>query len=98
MNNYYYWFAVVIVAIIFGRLLLWNVFKDIKQAKPEERPRKIKIYSGILVACLLLYTGLRMFAADPLSELYMKMAGIEPQPAITDTTEDIFGQATGPVT
>ena len=72
MNNYY--FLLIVVALIFG-YIAWLVYKDIKEAAGEKRQKKILVYAGIFVACLLVYFSLRIFAKEPLSDLYYWLGG-----------------------
>jgi hypothetical protein len=66
----------IVVALIFGNLL-WQVVKDIRQAEGEQKTKKIWIYSGICAGCFIFYAGLRIFAKEPLSDLYFWLSGIK---------------------
>ena len=61
--------------LIFG-YLFWNVFKDIKNADGEKRPKKFLIYGGILAACVILFLVLRVYCSEQMDWLYQKMSGL----------------------
>ncbi len=70
------WNIVFGLAVILFGFIVWIVYKDIKYTvKKKLRLRKVKVYGIIFAFMLALLIGLRLFAAEPLSNLYYLLGG-----------------------
>ena len=55
------WSVIITVAIAFGLLYAWNMYKNYKRSSEDEKPRLLKIYAGVAVISVLIFVGIKLF-------------------------------------
>jgi cytochrome bd-type quinol oxidase subunit 2 len=71
MNLEWYFYGIIIVV---GIMLLRNTYLDFKNTEKEKRGNKALIYGCVIASLAIVYIALRTYAAEPLSDLYFKLA------------------------
>ena len=60
---------ITIVAVAFGILYAWSLYKRFKEANDEDKPKLVKIYAFIAILSIVLFVGIRLFVPKPEIEI-----------------------------
>lgn len=55
------WTVIIIVAVLFGLIAVWNFYRFYKNASDEDRPRLLKIYGVLFIVSVILVIVVRTF-------------------------------------
>jgi len=85
------WSLVILIAVAFGLLYAWNMYKKYRDAEQEDKPRLVKIYAGIAVISVVVFVAIKLII-PPIEGDYID----EQQDFQHDFIEDIIQRTESP--
>ena len=67
MNSFFSANNIVILAAIFGMLVLYSLYRQYEKSAEKDRPKVVKIYIGVLLFSVVLFLTLHFTVAPGLS-------------------------------